>query len=90
MSSKTKRRSKLQALFDELAASFRAAPIIETRHEYHDVFDRAHSRVSVELCHGVWHTFYREFAGIGNTPYIKSHASRNAARAWARDCLTRP
>jgi hypothetical protein len=82
-----KKRSKLQALFDELAAKFRAAPIVETRHEYHDIFDRAHSRVTVELCHGVWHTFYREFAGIGVYPYIKPHASRDAARTWARDWL---
>lgn len=79
---------KLRALFSELASEFRQAPIIETNHQYRDTFDRAHSRVSVELCHGQWHTFYREFRNTSE-PYVKAHASREAAREWALSFLGR-
>ncbi len=66
---------------------FRAAPIVETLGEYRDTFDRAHSRVSVELCHGTWCTFARQYA-FTSTSHWRQHESREKARAFARDWLS--
>jgi nitrate reductase assembly molybdenum cofactor insertion protein NarJ len=73
-------------LFQKLADDFRAAVTVETVAQYSNTFDRAHSRITVELCHGTWHTFYREFRSQGDAS-IKAHASRDAAREYARAFL---
>lgn len=83
----TRRKTTIADLFQKLADDFRAAPIVETSAQYSDTFDRAHSRITVELCHGTWHTFYREFRRQGDAA-IKAHTSREAAREWARSFLS--
>jgi hypothetical protein len=61
-------------------------PIVETIHEYYDVYTRGHARVSVELTHSKWSTFARSY-GTSGDPAWREHASRDAARAFARTWL---
>jgi hypothetical protein len=68
--------------------AYAAAPIGESFGEYRDTFDRYNSRVSVELCHGTWHTFARVYRDVGD-PGVRAHASREAARVFARAWLAR-
>lgn len=65
----------------------RAAPVVATLGTFRDTFDRDHARVSVELTQGHWSTFARYYAQAGAEPLWRTHASRDAARDWARAWL---
>jgi hypothetical protein len=88
MNKQTARAARVHKLLADLAATYAAAPIVETLGEYRDVFDRAHSRASVELTHGTWSTFTRMFSSQTDSGW-KQHADRESARAYAREWLAR-
>lgn len=77
-----KPKPAVASLFQGLADDFSVTKVVATEHEYRDTFDRAHSRISVELCAGVWHTFHYQFRGLGD-PSVRAHQDRDAARTFA-------
>lgn len=77
--------TKLEILLAELAREHANAPIEEWNFQHRDEFNRHYQRVSVELCHGDWHTFSRY--GDQSDPHVVKHESREAARAYALKTL---
>ncbi len=89
MTNTAKRLAIRNKLFADMAAEYAAAPVVHTdRGICGDVFDRAYSRVSVELCQGTWCTFTRLFSTQTESGW-KQHPSRESACAYARDWLNR-
>jgi hypothetical protein len=77
------KRSKAYVdLLAELTTEYRNAPVVEVNETYRDTFDRAGERFSVELCHGIWRTFFH-----GRDCMPGSHANREAAKSYALSML---
>lgn len=79
-------REVIRRALEDNRARYEAAPIVEVLGEFRDTFDRLHSRVTVELTGGVWSTFARRYAGIGEAAHAY-HADRETAREFARKWL---
>jgi len=82
-----KRSPQIVSLLEESARKYREASIVETSYDHRDTFDRAFSRVSVELTHGTWSTFAYRYRGMGD-PSWRQHPSRETARQYAREWLS--
>lgn len=76
------RRDRLTAALQATAAQI---PFSEEHHTHRDAYRKGFHRVSVELCHGTWHTFERLITTGENDPHVRQHQDRETANRYARE-----